>query len=52
MCIFETSIDYFIKYNQIPKYPKKVQANLDVVQRFLGLITYYTRFILNALNKH
>ncbi|BES99282.1 Hypothetical Protein NTJ_12100 [Nesidiocoris tenuis] len=53
---FKESIDYLghrISYNKIEKCPAKVQAvaqlprprNVDEVRRFLGLVTYYSKFI-------
>lgn len=56
-CVFlETTIDYLghvIQFNKICKSPEKVRAvsemsqptNVDELRRFLGLITYYSKFI-------
>ncbi|XP_054275642.1 uncharacterized protein K02A2.6-like [Macrosteles quadrilineatus] len=55
---FETKIEYLghlIEQNKISKSPEKIKAvmemsrphNADEVRRFLGMITYYSRFIPN-----
>ncbi|XP_031349308.1 uncharacterized protein K02A2.6-like [Photinus pyralis] len=56
---FQTEIQYLgyiIRQNKISKCPKKVEAinsvprprNADEVRRFLGMVTYYSRFIPDA----
>ncbi|BES92812.1 Hypothetical Protein NTJ_05622 [Nesidiocoris tenuis] len=59
-CVFfEEQIDFLghvVKYNAISKSPKKVAAimemprpsNIEALRRFLGMVTYYSRFIKNA----
>ena len=53
---FDQKIEYLghvVEYNRISKNPRKVEAitkmprpkNLSELERFLGMITYYTRFI-------
>ncbi|XP_063907429.1 uncharacterized protein K02A2.6-like [Zophobas morio] len=56
-CIFfETKIEYLghiIEFNKVSKSPAKVRAiqemprpsNVDEIRKFLGLVTYYSRFI-------
>lgn len=55
---FKTEIEYLgylIRYNEIRKSPSKVTAitkmprprNTDEVRRFLGMVTYYSKFIRN-----
>ncbi|CAL1678248.1 unnamed protein product [Lasius platythorax] len=56
-CVFFTEkieyLGHLIQYNQISKSPAKVQAiikmsrpkNVEDVRRFLGMVTYYARFI-------
>lgn len=49
-------LGHVIEYNKISKSPEKVAAIMDMkkpkgadeVRRFLGMVTYYTRFIPNA----
>ncbi|KAB0799268.1 hypothetical protein PPYR_07148 [Photinus pyralis] len=56
---FKTEIQYLgytVRYNQISKCQNKVEAiekvhrpkNADDVRKFLGMVTYYSRFIPNA----